>query len=411
MGNLENHPTGWQSPPNQSLAVVPHPSPGTVQAFQPAMDLAEAVSRYKRLREFVGSCLVEDVDFGIIPGTEKKVLLKPGSEKLGTFFGFFVEIELMEKTEDWAGSNPRGIPFFCYTFRATVTKSGVPLAVCFGSANSWEAKYRMVWNQKECPKCHAKAVIFAKRSNRFLCLKDRGGCGESFVSNHPALCKQPDKIDNPNPFDHVGTVLKIAQKRAEVGAMLKACNASDYFTTGETDPEGDDLEVSPADRVPDPTPEVGPSNAKAGSDLENLKNRLAKAVEKLAWVGVSKADLVAQFGAANRWDWGTLAQMVVLWKEKNGNIKRTTEPIPVAESEATPSNEPATMETVEGSLDEIRGDLIMAIESLGLTTKHVETLFQKNFDELEVAELAHAHRLAERVADGELEVETAFPAM
>ena len=50
--------------------------------FMPAMSIELAVERYNTITEFVSRVLRKDVDYGVIPGTEKLTLLKPGAEKL-----------------------------------------------------------------------------------------------------------------------------------------------------------------------------------------------------------------------------------------------------------------------------------------------------------------------------------------
>jgi hypothetical protein len=51
--------------------------------FMPAMSIESAVERYHAVTEFVSRVLRRDVDYGIIPGTEKRTLLKPGADGVG----------------------------------------------------------------------------------------------------------------------------------------------------------------------------------------------------------------------------------------------------------------------------------------------------------------------------------------
>ena len=50
--------------------------------FMPAMSIELAVERYSAVTEFVSRVLRRDVDYGVIPGTEKRTRLKPGAAKL-----------------------------------------------------------------------------------------------------------------------------------------------------------------------------------------------------------------------------------------------------------------------------------------------------------------------------------------
>ena len=49
--------------------------------FIPAMTIEAAVERYNTVTEFVSRVLRRNVDYGVIPGTDKSTLLKPGAEK------------------------------------------------------------------------------------------------------------------------------------------------------------------------------------------------------------------------------------------------------------------------------------------------------------------------------------------
>lgn len=53
--------------------------------FMPAMSIESAVERYNAVTEFIS-----------IPGTDKRTLLKPGAEKLTTFFSLSTRFQLLE---------------------------------------------------------------------------------------------------------------------------------------------------------------------------------------------------------------------------------------------------------------------------------------------------------------------------
>ena len=85
--------------------------------LMPALTIEAAVERFNLLVEFVRTVMRKDIDFGIIPGTSKPTLLKPGSEKLCTLFGLTSRFQLIEKVEDWTGNEHNGEPFFFYVYR------------------------------------------------------------------------------------------------------------------------------------------------------------------------------------------------------------------------------------------------------------------------------------------------------
>lgn len=361
-------------------------------AIQPAMDVAEVVGRYQRFREFVSKCLVENVDFGIIPGTTKRTLYKPGAEKLSTFFGFVARLELIEKIEDWAGDNPRGIPLFYYHYRATVYRGDLALAESMGSANSWEAKYRQIFNLKECPQCHSRSVIFSKKSGRFLCLTDRGGCGKNFVGTHPHLVSQPDKIDNPDPFDKINTVNKMAQKRAMVGAVLIACNASDYFTTDDSPEETDQTPSEP------------------GETSEDVGKRLAAGVVALTEIGISTQELVKRFGAVESWDAETVLGMGKLYRAEKGKMDATTATEVSTDQTPVEPSENAVVEAMSPEdLENFRIQVQSDLEEIGRTTKHAELKFKKNWEDFTEDEITQTLKWVNFVTTDGISPAEVFP--
>jgi hypothetical protein len=202
--------------------------------LMPAMSVEQAVNRYKAVTEFVGEMMNEGVDFGTVPGTgDKKTLLKPGAEKLTTFFGLSKRFAIVEKTEDWTGKDHNGEPFFYYIYRCALYAGETLIAEADGSANSFESKYRYRKGERTCPQCNAAAIIKGKAEygGGWICFSKKGGCGAKFEDSDPNITQQVvGRILNVDICDQVNTLQKMAQKRALVGATLLAVNASEFFT-------------------------------------------------------------------------------------------------------------------------------------------------------------------------------------
>jgi hypothetical protein len=201
--------------------------------FMPAMSIESAVERYNAVTEFVSRVLRRDVDYGVIPGTEKRTLLKPGAEKLTTFFGLSTRFELLERIEDWTGEHHGGEPFFYYLYRCRLTRGDVLIAEGDASCNSRETKYRWRESQRACPACGQAAIIKGKEDfgGGWLCWKKKGGCGAKYADGDPVIeSQQTGRVSNPDIADQVNTIQKMAQKRALVGSVLLAVNASEFFT-------------------------------------------------------------------------------------------------------------------------------------------------------------------------------------
>jgi len=201
--------------------------------FMPAMSIESAVERYNAVTEFVSRVLRKDVDYGVIPGTEKRTLLKPGAEKLTTFFGLSTRFELLERIEDWTGEGHGGEPFFYYLYRCRLLRGDVLIAEGDASCNSREAKYRWREAQRACPACGQAAIIKGREEygGGWVCFKKKGGCGAKYPDGDQTIeSQQTGRVFNPDIADQVNTIQKMAQKRALVGAVLLAVNASEFFT-------------------------------------------------------------------------------------------------------------------------------------------------------------------------------------
>lgn len=149
--------------------------------------------QHDELRKFVQSQMVKDVDYGTIPGTPKPSLYKSGAEKLCKIFqlGSRIVGDAQRLTE-------KEPPFVMYTYTIEIfhLPTGKAIAQCQASANSDEKKYKKT---------------------------------------------QISDLHN--------TLMKMAQKRAYVGATLIAVNASDLFTQDIEDLKGTGLiSNAPADK-------------------------------------------------------------------------------------------------------------------------------------------------------------------
>jgi hypothetical protein len=201
--------------------------------FMPAMSIELAVERYNTITEFVSRVLRRDVDYGTIPGTEKLTLLKPGAEKLTTFFGLSTRFQVIERIEDWTGAEHDGEPFFYYLYRCQLYRGDLLVAEADASCNSRETKYRYREAQRTCPQCNQAAIIKGREEfgGGWLCFKKKGGCGAKFQNGDASIEGQTvGRIFNPDIADQVNTIQKMSQKRALVAATLLAVNASEFFT-------------------------------------------------------------------------------------------------------------------------------------------------------------------------------------
>ena len=218
--------------------------------------IQEAVDQYNMMVEYVQKVMKDGIDYGKVPGSEKPTLLKPGAEKLQRLFRLHSTIETMEIKEDWDK------PFFYYRYKCHVFLNGEVLAECEGSANSYEKKYRYRY-------LFDNEITEAEKVNAVSAERISKKTGRAYTSW---------RVENKEPFDIVNTLQKMAQKRAYVGAILLAANASEFFTQDIEDLDIIDVEVSEIAK-PNPTKPT------AKSSIRPL------APDKLAEMLAMKADI------------------------------------------------------------------------------------------------------------------------
>jgi hypothetical protein len=266
--------------------------------FMPAMSIELAVERYNTITEFVSRVLRRDVDYGMIPGTDKLTLLKPGAEKLTTFFGLSTRFQLLERIEDWTGEDHRDEPFFYYLYRCQLFRGDLLVAEADGSCNSRETKYRYREAQRVCPECRQAAIIKGKEEygGGWLCFRKKGGCGAKFSVGDTAIeSQQTGRVPNAEIADQVNTIQKMGQKRSLIAATLLAVNASEFFTQDVEDFINTSATAVVTSSVNQTTeePAVGP-----GVEEHSLKRELLAACRRLAKTEDQLADyLKKRYGA------------------------------------------------------------------------------------------------------------------
>lgn len=176
-------------------------------------DIESQKNQRELLRNFVSSQLVEaqftdknaasygEGDYGIITGTKKRCLFKQGAEKIQKLFKLGTRFTKTDSIID------REQNFAMFTYKAEVfhLATGRVIAEQEGTANSQEVKYknRTVWKN---------------------------------VNVNGRQVRQSVQEETPI-FDVLNTLMKMAQKRAMVGATILATGASEFFTQDMLEPE------------------------------------------------------------------------------------------------------------------------------------------------------------------------------
>ena len=240
-----------------------HSAPLTVT---PQVQAGELVKRLDVIRDAMNTAMKKDVDYGVIPGTNKPALLKPGAEKLSVLFQLDVQIT---NEKAWDGDH------LTVNSRATVfhAPTGSRLGFGEGMCSTREAKYAWRVAKRICPQCGAAAIIKGKQEygGGWLCFKKQDGCGAKFSDGDDQIEKQTTgKVPNPDLPDLWNTVLKMSEKRARVGAVLAVTGASALFTQ---DVEPDD--VSSSAREPQAATDQSVSHEAAPASSEEARREPA----------------------------------------------------------------------------------------------------------------------------------------
>jgi len=198
--------------------------------------LQRKLAAVRDFQSLVKSQMIQGHDYGVIPGTDKPTLLKPGAEKIAKLLELADTYEVIEQTVDWDR------PFFHFVVRCRLVTMGGGIVVSegMGECNSYESKYRFRWVfDSGLPAGLDKTLMKTKMLN----LK-RGGQAKQY------------QVENEDIFSQVNTLLKMAKKRALVDASLSAGRLSDVFTQDMEDlsPEAPAEDVTPASAPLSSTP-------------------------------------------------------------------------------------------------------------------------------------------------------------
>ena len=182
-----------------------------------------------RFQQIVRSTMIVDLDYGIIPGTQKPTLLKPGAEKIAKLLGLSDQYEILDRAEDWTQ------PLFRYLIKCRLVhlSTNAVISEGLGECNSMEGKYRWRDSKRKCPECGAEAIIKGKEQygGGWICFGKIGGCGGKWPDGDPEIEDQKiGRVENEDIYSQVNTILKMAKKRALVDAALSAGRLSDIFT-------------------------------------------------------------------------------------------------------------------------------------------------------------------------------------
>ena len=171
----------------------------------------------QKIQQIMNSVMKKDEHYGIIPGTQKPTLLKPGAEKLGLTF----RLAPVFSGENVPLEMENGHREFIIKCDLIHIPTGKSFGQGVGSCSSKESKYRYRWDKTE-----------NQVPKEYWSIRD-----QDLLGGPQFVARKSDnvwwiyqRVEHDNPADYYNTILKMAKKRAHVDAMLTATAASDIFT-------------------------------------------------------------------------------------------------------------------------------------------------------------------------------------
>lgn len=222
--------------------------------------------------DFVGfskEILKSGLDYGIIPSVSKPSLFKAGAEKLRFVYGLTTEMSKTSETIDYDKK------IYDVSYKCTVkTKDGQILAECEGNVNSFEPKYAYSWISEDQlpegvdkstlkkqgsviqefqfalqkmettgkygkPQAYWDKWVEAKKAGKCVQITKKTSTGKEMTAYEISSFNY--RIANPDVLGLKNTMMKMAQKRAFVGAILMATGASEFYTQDVEDMEFQNL--------------------------------------------------------------------------------------------------------------------------------------------------------------------------
>lgn len=184
---------------------------GTVQDM--ALKLNEMKAKIALVNQFFKDIMEKDIDYGIIPGTPKPSLYQPGADKLCSLYNLAKMIVHKDENKNFETGH------YDVTVRVQLIHRGTNTIVgeLEGSCSTMESKYRYRWEyERNIPKGIDKESLLSKEYP--------GRNGSTYLKY---------RIENDDLFSQWNTVLKMAIKRAYVGATLCATGLSGIFSQEE----------------------------------------------------------------------------------------------------------------------------------------------------------------------------------
>ncbi|MBX3704017.1 MAG: hypothetical protein KF822_09605 [Steroidobacteraceae bacterium] len=273
-------------------AVVEMPKNAIVQNAG-RMSVAEVTQNVIAVQEIMRAVMKPEVHYGVIPGTDKPALYKPGAELLCMTFRIADDYQVDDLSRD-------GVIRYRVMCIGRHQATGMVLGQGIGECSTDEEKYR--WRKAVCQEEWDETPPTLRRK-KYARGKNR---------THYVI----DQI-RTEPADLANTALKMAAKRAKIAMVLNVTAASDMFTQ-----DIEDLDEALRDSLAE-KPQHDPNLA------EHWVTEAGKAATSAELAGTWKAGLVAIKAARDMASYNLFKEAV----EKRGTELKAKEQQAAAERE------------------------------------------------------------------------------
>lgn len=238
----------------------------------------DVIRQVSLVQHVMKGVMKEGEHYGKIPGCgDKPTLLQPGAQVLALTFRLAPKFRIDERSLD---GGHREFMVECELYSAS---SGQLVGMGVGMASTMESKWRFRTGPVEFTGRAVPPEYWdARKTDPAGAAKLLGGRGHQVKKNPDTgaweIVRAGEKVENENPADVYNTALKIATKRAFVGAVLNTTAASDMFTQ--------DVEDLPLPEAPMPVDEPRADDAtlaKVRELRQSLEVSDDKYAEQLAW--------------------------------------------------------------------------------------------------------------------------------
>jgi predicted RNA-binding Zn-ribbon protein involved in translation (DUF1610 family) len=288
------------------------------------LSVDEVVAQKDKILDIMKRVMKEGVHYGLIPGVNKPSLFKPGAEAIN------VALRLSPNFESERIFHDDGHLTVISKCTLQHITTGLVLATGEGLCTTKESRYAYRKAQRACPNCgepQIKRSKFKPKSGDYdgaseddepgwYCWKKEGGCGMNFSADDTRITSQEEgKVPNADIADTYNTVLKMANKRSLVAAVLNGTAASDVFTQdvedtktarGAPEPEAEEKEEakpapSPDSEDFDPAKDLHPDAIQgAGKEaVDVLELKLRDLNDLVDWKAIIGAATKAHFDKAS----------------------------------------------------------------------------------------------------------------